>query len=150
MINVTLTVGVGVLVAAGVYLLLERALTRVLLGVLLIGNGANLLLLLSGGRAGTAPIVGEYDPAEMSDALPQAMILTAIVITFGVSAFVLAMAYRSWQLSDVDDVKDDIEDAMLRRREQRVEAARSFPDLEEYDTSPNGSDDGSANGGRSE
>lgn len=139
MTNVTLAVAVGVLIAAGVYLLLERALTRVLLGIVLIGNGANILLLLASGRAGRAPIVGENDPATMSDALPQALILTAIVIAFGVSAFVLAMAYRSWQLSGVDDVKDDVEDALLRRRTQRVEAARSFPDLDEDEPgSPNG------------
>lgn len=142
MTNVTLSVVVGVLIAAGVYLLLERALTRVLLGVVLIGNGANILLLLSSGRAGRAPIVGEYDPELMSDALPQALILTAIVIAFGVSAFVLAMAYRNWQLSGLDDVQDDVEDAMLRRREGRVEAARSFPDLEEDEFEATGPDGG--------
>lgn len=138
MTNVTLSIAVGVLIAAGVYLLLERALTRVLLGIVLISNGANILLLLASGRAGRAPIFGENDPAEMSDALPQALILTAIVIAFGVSAFVLAMAYRSWQLSGVDDVKDDVEDALLRRRKERIEAARSFPDLDEDE--PDGSD----------
>ncbi len=145
MINVALAVGAGVLVSAGVYLLLERALSRVLLGVLLIGNGAN-VLLLSGSPAGRAPIVGDYDVSEMSDALPQAMILTAIVITFGVSAFVLAMAYRSWQLSGIDDVKDDVADVMLRRKELRIEAARSFPDLDD-DPVPTDADDHGANGG---
>jgi multicomponent Na+:H+ antiporter subunit C len=140
--NVTLVVIVGVLVAAGVYLLLERALTRVLLGVVLISNAANITLLLASGRAGKAPLYGVNEVEEMSDALPQALILTAIVIAFGVTAFVLAMAYRSWQLDGLDDVQDDLEDAMIRRRRQRVEAARSFAELDEDDldteTSPDG------------
>src|SRR5699024_2571164 len=95
--NIVLVVVIGVLFAAGVYLLLERSLSRVLLGVLIISNGANLLFLVAGGNAGRAPIVGSTDPAEMSDPLPQAMVLTAIVITLGIAAFVLSMAYRSWQ-----------------------------------------------------
>ena len=47
----------------------------------------------------------------MSDPLPQALVLTAIVISLGTTAFVLAMAYRSWQLTGHDDVQDDVEDA---------------------------------------
>lgn len=150
-LNVTLVVIVGVLVAAGVYLLLERALTRVLLGVVLLSNAANILLLLSSGRAGKAPIVGVNDVDEMSDALPQALILTAIVIAFGVTAFVLAMAYRSWQLNGLDDVRDDVEDALIRRGRQRVEAARSFAELDEDEldaaSGPDG-DHGREGGGR--
>jgi multicomponent Na+:H+ antiporter subunit C len=149
--NLALVVIVGVLVAAGVYLLLERALTRVLLGVVLLSNAANILLLLASGRAGKAPLFGVNEPAEMSDALPQALILTAIVIAFGVTAFVLAMAYRSWQLDGLDDVQDDVEDALIRRRRQRVEAARSFAELDEDDLdaepSPDG-DPGYEGGGR--
>lgn len=145
MTNVTLIVAIGVLVAAGVYLLLERALTRVLLGVVLLSNAANLLLLVASGRAGRPPIVGTSNPEEMSDALPQALILTAIVIAFGVSAFVLAMAYRAWQLDGMDDVQDDVEDAMVRRRRQRIEAAQSFADL---DDDVDGDDDGASTGGR--
>ena len=145
MTNVTLVVAIGVLVAAGVYLLLERALTRVLLGVVLLGNAANLLLLVASGRAGRPPIVGTSNPEEMTDALPQALILTAIVIAFGVSAFVLAMAYRAWQLDGLDDVQDDVEDALVRRRRQRIEAAQSFADL---DDDVDSHDDGVSTGGR--
>ena len=81
--TVVLPVIIGGLYAAGVYLLLDRSLTRVLLGVLLLGNATNLLLLSAGGPAGLAPILGYAEPDEMSDPLPQALILTAIVITFG-------------------------------------------------------------------
>jgi multisubunit Na+/H+ antiporter MnhC subunit len=103
---------VGVLFATGVSLLLERSLTRVLLGVILLGHGANILILL-GGRAGDAPIVGTTSEAEMADPLPQAMILTAIVITLGMTAFLLALAYRSRQLNGHDEVQDDVEDRRI-------------------------------------
>ncbi len=113
--NVTLLIVAGVLVAAGVYLLLERSLTRILIGVLLAGNGVNVLFLVASGRAGAAAFVGSTDPRAQSDPLPQAMVLTAIVITMGVSAFLLTMAYRSFQLNGHDEVADDVEDARIRQ-----------------------------------
>ena len=122
--NVALLVAVAVLVAAGVYLLLERSLSRVVVGAVLVGNGVNLLILVAGGAAGRPPIVGESD-RPMSDPLPQAMVLTAIVITLGLTAFLLAMAYRSWQLERHDEVQDDVEDrriALLAARDRRAVA----------------------------
>lgn len=92
-----------VLYAGGVYLLLDRSLTRVLLGFILVGNATNLLLFLSSGGFGVAPIFGTANAEDMSDPLPQALTLTAIVITFGVSAFMLALIYRSWRLSRQDE-----------------------------------------------
>lgn len=127
--SAVLVLAVGVLVAVGVYLLLERSLTRVLLGFILVGNGVNLTLLLAGGRAGSAPIIGTAPDGEpMSDPLAQAMILTSIVIALALTAFVLAMAYRSWQLGGHDEVADDVED----RRIARLAAANapSFTDLD--------------------
>jgi multicomponent Na+:H+ antiporter subunit C len=123
--TVVLPVIIGGLYAAGVYLLLDRSLTRVLLGFLLLGNATNLLLLSAGGPAGLAPILGYSDPEDMNDPLPQALILTAIVITFGVSAFVLAMIHRSWRLVHQEVVGTDEED-------RRV-AARSGTDVDELD-----------------
>ena len=113
--NIVLVVTIGVLFAAGVYLLLERSLSRVLIGVILIGNGANLLFLVAGGAAGRPPIVGATPEGQMSDPLPQAMVLTAIVITLGMTAFLLALAYRSWQLHRHDEVQDDVEDRRIAR-----------------------------------
>lgn len=127
--SLTLVVVVAVLVAAGVYLILERSLTRVLLGLVLAGNGVNLLLLVAGGRAGGAPILGRGPVAEMSDPLPQALVLTAIVITLGVAAFLLAMAYRSWQLNGHDEVQDDVEDRRVARRAALDEPA--YADLDQ-------------------
>ncbi|MGC4891522.1 Na(+)/H(+) antiporter subunit C [Micromonospora sp. DT227] len=118
--NLVYVVVVGVLFATGVTLLLERSLTRVLMGVILLGNGAN-LLLLTGGRAGGPPIVGTTAEEEMSDPLPQAMVLTAIVITLGMTAFLLALAYRSWHLNGHDEVQDDVEDQRIMELAERDE-----------------------------
>jgi multisubunit Na+/H+ antiporter MnhC subunit len=117
-ISFVLVVIMAVLFACGVYAMLERSLTRVLIGFLLLGNAANLLLLIVMGRPAMAPFYdgGQTDSADMSDALPQALTLTAIVITFGISAFLLALIYRSWQLGEADTVVDDAEDVALRER----------------------------------
>jgi multicomponent Na+:H+ antiporter subunit C len=123
--TIVLPVIIGGLYAAGVYLLLDRSLTRVLLGFVLMGNATNLLLLSAGGAAGLAPILGYSEPEQMNDPLPQALILTAIVITFGVSAFVLAMIHRSWRLVHQEVVGTDEED-------RRV-AARAGTDADELD-----------------
>lgn len=110
-----LVVAMVVLFACGFTLMLDRGLTRILLGFLLVGNGANLMIFLTSGTFGHAPIAGESTPEEMSDPLPQAFILTSIVITFGVSAFLLALIYRSWRLDreEVDVVSDDAHDLEL-------------------------------------
>jgi multicomponent Na+:H+ antiporter subunit C len=104
-----------VLYACGVYLLLERSMTRVLLGFLLVGNATNLLLITMVGDVGVAPIVEDgVTAAEMTDPMPEALILTAIVITFGVSAFLMALIYRSWRLEQDDDLDDDEADIAMR------------------------------------
>ena len=126
--NLVLVIVVGVLFASGVTLLLERNLTRVILGITLLGNGVNLLILL-GGAYGGPPIVGVTAEGEMSDPLTQAMILTAIVITLGMTAFLLAMAYRSWLLTGHDDVQDDVEDRRIMRLAERDQG------LEDQDSS---------------
>ena len=128
--NLVLVALVVVLVTVGVYLLLERTLTRVLLGVITLGNGINLLFLVAGGVAGGAPITGLTPEEEMSDPLPQAMVLTAIVITLGITAFLLAMAYRSWQMNRHDEVQDDLEDRRVARRAAADEAAYADVDTE--------------------
>ncbi|WP_438354737.1 Na(+)/H(+) antiporter subunit C [Microbacterium sp. CJ88] len=123
-VSLVLIVIMGVLFACGVYAMLERSLTRVLIGFLLLGNAANLLLLIVMGRPGVAAF---FDPSvsaeQMSDPLPQALTLTAIVITFAVSAFLLALIYRSWQLGQADTVEDDAEDIAVRERDALDEDA---------------------------
>jgi len=128
--SLVLVAVVVVLVAVGVYLLLERTLTRVLLGVIVLGNGVNVLFLIAGGAAGGPPIVGRTEVEDMADPLPQAMVLTAIVITLGMTAFLLALAYRSWQLNEHDEVQDDLEDRRVARRAAQDRAAYEDADTE--------------------
>lgn len=117
-----LIVIMAVLFACGVYAMLERSLTRVLIGFLLLGNATNLLLLIVMGEPGVAPFFGAAaSPEDMSDPLPQALTLTAIVITFAVSAFLLALIYRSWQLGQADTVEDDEADRAIRERTADVD-----------------------------
>ncbi len=124
--NLTLALLVGLLYTVGTYLLLQRTLTRIVIGLGLLAHGANLLLLQAGGSAGRAPFAVKKGTAGaagasagVADPLPQAMVLTAIVISFGVSAFLLALAYRSWVLTDADEVQDDVEDARVARQAPR-------------------------------
>jgi multicomponent Na+:H+ antiporter subunit C len=84
---------------------------------------------VAGGAAGRPPIVGE-DEGPMSDPLPQAMVLTAIVITLGMTAFLLALAYRSWQLHRHDEVQDDVEDRRIARLAARDLRAVTDDDTE--------------------
>ncbi|HEX3546858.1 MAG TPA: Na(+)/H(+) antiporter subunit C [Mycobacterium sp.] len=115
----------GGLISAGVYLLLERSLTRMLLGLLLIGNGANLLILTVGGRSGNPPVHGHTSAGDTTtaDPLAQGMILTAIVIGMGIAAFVLALIYRSYRLTTAEDVGVDPEDARVSRMSGKEAAA---------------------------
>jgi multicomponent Na+:H+ antiporter subunit C len=117
--NLTLSVIVGGLYAGGAYLLLQRSLMRAVLGFALLGHGANLLLLLAGGRAGPVPVAGAASPAEAADPLVQAMALTAIVITFAVTTLLLALARRAIEQNGDDDVPVDIADRDVAARERR-------------------------------
>ena len=143
--TVVLPVVIGGLYAAGVYLLLDRSLTRVLLGFLLLGNATNLLLLSTGGVGGLAPIVGVSPTEEMSDPLPQALILTAIVITFGVTAFLLAVIYRSWRLVRQEVVGVDEEDRRVAAG-RRTDADDLDPDQLAPEDRAAGHDDSAASG----
>ena len=116
-----LALTVAVLYGTGAYLLLQRNLSRIVIGLGVLGHGAN-LLLLSAGRAGRAPIIGEGS-GQYADPLPQALALTAIVITFGVSAYLLALVYRSWALSRSDEVEDDVEDRRIAGLASRMAVA---------------------------
>ena len=107
--SAALIAAVAALVGCGVYLITSRSLSRIVLGFSLLGHSAVLALLAAGGSAGAPPIVGSSDRAP-SDPLPQAFSLTAIVISFGLTLFVLALASRQRQLTGDDLVEDDVED----------------------------------------
>lgn len=140
---------IGGLTSAGVYLLLERSLTRMLLGLLLIGNAINLLILTVGGTSGNPPIRGRTSNGETTtaDPLAQGMILTAIVISMGIAAFVLALTYRSFRLTTEEEVSDDPEDtrvsklsaaqaAALEEDRPQPDAAKDTDEPDELDALP--------------
>ena len=102
-----LAVVVGLFIALGVYLLLSRALIRMLMGMLVLGNGVNLLIFTAGRLTReVAPIVPpglEQAAGAIANPLPQALILTAIVIGFAMFSFLLVLAFRAYQSLDADN-----------------------------------------------
>ena len=119
--SILMSLLIGVLFTAGVYMLLQRSLTRVLIGLTILTHAANLLLLMAGGRPGAAPFVGDDGslPTGVADPLPQAMALTAIVISFAVTALLLGLAYRSYVHDRDDRVQDDVEDRRIAELGER-------------------------------
>ena len=99
-----MSIVVGVLFTVGTYLILTKSILRVILGILLLSHGAHLLLLtMAGLKVGAPPLLGE-EALFYADPLPQALILTAIVISFGVTAFLLVLAYRTYKEHKTDDL----------------------------------------------
>ncbi|MEE4022121.1 Na(+)/H(+) antiporter subunit C [Gordonia sp. PKS22-38] len=130
-INLGFLIVIGILAASGAYLLMERSLIRMLLGLLLCSNAVNLLILVVSGGMGNPPIMGRASENRVADADPlaQAMILTAIVITMGIAAFVLSLVYRLFVINRDDvDVDDDPED-----RKVATGSLRSAPDRDRSD-----------------
>lgn len=115
--SASLVVLVGVLVGVGTYLLMHRSLSRIVLGVAMLGNGINVLIVAAGSRPGTPPIIradGTLEPGS-TDSVPQALVLTSIVIGFALVAFLLALTWRNWTIDGNDTVEDDVEDRRIAR-----------------------------------
>ena len=104
----------ALLFGIGTYLVLQHTLSRILIGLAFLSHGANVLLMGSG-RRGPPPLIGSDASELFADPLAQAFALTAIVITFGVSALLLALSYRSWMLTGRDEVEDDVADRAIAR-----------------------------------
>ena len=102
-----MSIVVGIFFTVAVYLMLSRHIIRILLGIAILGNAVNLLLFISGRvTREVPPIIGQgLDtlPAGAANPLPQALILTAIVISFSFFAFLLVLAYRTYQELKTDD-----------------------------------------------
>jgi multicomponent Na+:H+ antiporter subunit C len=130
-VTTILAIAAGVLCGCGAYLALSRQLSRVIIGIGLLGHGVNVLLLMAGGDGGDPPFVdgntSAAERAQFADPLPQAFILTAIVISFGVIAFLLALAHRSWHLTADDEVEDDIEDRRIAGASDEAAEQRDRP-----------------------
>jgi len=96
---------IGVLYAAGVYQMLRHSIVKLILGLLFLTHATNLLLFYVGGLAGSAPILSGTGEVVM-DPLPQAFILTAIVISFGIVAFFLVLVFKAYQANQAADLDE--------------------------------------------
>lgn len=98
----------GTLYATGIYLMLRRRLAQLIVGLSMIANGSNLLIFTAAGVTPyRAPLVAEGEtltPETVADPVPQSLVLTAIVIGFGVLAFSLVLAHRVHRLTGTDDI----------------------------------------------
>jgi multicomponent Na+:H+ antiporter subunit C len=97
---------VGIFLTAAIYQLLSRSVIRMLLGLALLGNGVNLMIFVAGRLTRVAPPIaapGTQIPLDGANPLPQALILTAIVIGFAMFSFLLVLAYRAYQTLEADD-----------------------------------------------
>ena len=104
----TLALAAGVLVAGAVYLFSRREMLRVVLGFVLLGHAVNLVLMAAGGTSRRAePIGSDLDPTVVADPLPQAFVLTAIVIAFSITIVMLVLAVTGRDDDDTADVLDD-------------------------------------------
>ncbi len=108
--EIILAIIVGFLYAAGVYLILRRSLVKLIIGLVLLGNGINLLIFLMGGlNRGNPPIIDateKYLANPNVDPVPQALILTAIVISFGLQSFAIVLIKRVYKTLHTDDLDD--------------------------------------------
>ena len=99
---------VGILYASGIYMMLRRSLVKLIIGLILLGNGANLLIFLLGRITKGAPAIIGPDEKILgeiyADQIPQALILTAIVISFGLQAFAIVLIKRAYQVAKTDDL----------------------------------------------
>jgi multicomponent Na+:H+ antiporter subunit C len=103
--EIIISIVVGLLFTVATYLILSRNMTRIIIGTGILSHGVHLLLLTMGGlNKGAAPLLGEKAVA-YTDPLPQALILTAIVISFGVTSFFLVLAYRTYKVHKTDDME---------------------------------------------
>ena len=120
--SVAFLIAIGALTSVGIYLITARSLSRILLGFSLLGHAAVLALVGAGGPAGEPPLANATSPAESANPVPQALALTAIVIGFGLTLFLLALARRQQLFTGDDLVEDDLED-------QRIATAADNEDL---------------------
>ena len=128
-----LATGIGFVTACGIYLMLRGRTFTVVLGLSLFGYAVNVFIFVMGRLWSNAqPILSGDGP--IADPLPQALVLTAIVITLSVAAFVMTMAYRSFQINGDDEVADDIEDARIAALARADRTSDTYEDLGFSDT----------------
>ena len=104
--EVLMSIVIGIIFTVSVYLFLSRSIIRVILGTLLLSHGVHLLLITMSELQRGAPSLLNLDADAYTDPLPQALVLTAIVIAFGVTSFLLVMAYRTYKEHKTDDLEE--------------------------------------------
>ncbi|QSB05704.1 sodium:proton antiporter [Natronoglycomyces albus] len=107
----TLAISAGLLMVGAVYLILQRGMLRIILGFILLSHSVNMMLFAAGGSdRRSEPLGSDPDPAVTADALPQAFVLTAIVIAFSITIYMLVLAVTGHGDDDTrDQVTDDNE-----------------------------------------
>jgi multicomponent Na+:H+ antiporter subunit C len=115
-VNLVLAAAIGILFGSGAFLLLKPDLFRIVVGIVLVANAANLTLMAAGLRRGESPI-HPLPAGEVSDPLVQAMTITAVVIGFGVTALLLSLAYRVYVSSRTVDLDELSHAEALHERE---------------------------------
>ena len=102
--EILMAIVIGILFTCATYLMLSKSILRIIIGTGLLSHGAHLLILTMGGlKRGAVPLLGEQASSYV-DPLPQALILTAIVISFGVTSYFLVLAYRTYQELGTDNM----------------------------------------------
>ncbi len=108
--EILLAITIGLLYAAGIFLILRRSMVRLIIGLILLGNGANLLIFLLGRISkGKPPIIPEESKVFLdayADPIPQALILTAIVISFGLQSYAIILVKRAYRVTKTDDIEE--------------------------------------------
>lgn len=106
--EILLAIMTGVLYASGTYMILRRSIVKLIIGVILFGNGVNLLIFLLGRiTKGRPPIISselKHFSEIYADPIPQALILTSIVISFGLQAFAIILVKRAYKVLKTDDL----------------------------------------------
>ncbi|MCC5816531.1 MAG: Na+/H+ antiporter subunit C [Leptospira sp.] len=99
-----LSIMIGSLYASGIYMLLRRSMVKMIIGLILLGNGVNLLIFLLGGVSKGKPPILSAKLENFADPVPQALILTAIVISFGLQAFAIVLVQKVYEVLKTDDL----------------------------------------------
>lgn len=102
--EILMSIVIGIVFAVSVYLLLSKNLIRVILGTLTISHGVHLLLITMSELQRGAPPLLDLGEESFTDPLPQALVLTAIVIAFGVTSMLLVMGYRTYKAHETEDL----------------------------------------------
>lgn len=102
-----ITILTGVLVTVATYLILSKSVLRIILGTAILTHAGHLMIMTMGGlKTGQVPILGDENVGSFVDPLPQALILTSIVISFAVTALMLVLAYRTYQTLGTDNLDE--------------------------------------------